>query len=55
MYQLLAQFLEIIKMNRTRSIEHIDKSIKVADYRLLLKGIWTGVLISLIIHHFISH
>ena len=32
-----------------------EKDITQADYPTLFKGIWTGVLISLIVHQFINH
>ena len=42
-------------MNKAITQETIDNAINIANYRMLFKGIWTGVLISLIFHHFISH
>jgi len=33
----------------------IDNSLNNGNYRILFKGIWTGVLISLIFHQLISH
>ena len=33
----------------------IKNHITTANFPILLKGIWAGVLISLIAHHFINH
>ena len=37
------------------SLMSIENNITHANYQILLKGIWTGVLISLIVHQFINH
>ena len=29
-----------------------NNSVNIAEYRIFFKGIWTGVLISLIVHYF---
>ena len=42
-------------MNKALNQLSIDNAINTANYRMLFKGIWTGVLISLIFHHFIIH
>ena len=42
-------------MNKVLSQTTIEKGIAQADYQTLFKGIWTGVLISLIVHQFINH
>ncbi len=42
-------------MNKDPSQMTIDKDINQSDYPILFKGIWTGVLISLIVHQFINH
>ena len=42
-------------MNKDLNQITIEKDISQADYPILFKGIWTGVLISLIVHHFINH
>ena len=33
----------------------IENDIPQANYQILFKGVWTGVLISLIFHQFITH
>jgi len=33
----------------------IDKAINIVEFRIFFKGIWTGVLISLIVHYFVNH
>ncbi len=33
----------------------IGKSMNIGDYKIFFKGIWTGVLISLIVHYFANH
>jgi len=40
------------KAIRNSAIDHANAP---ANYRMLFKGIWTGVLISLIFHHLINH
>ena len=42
-------------MNKDPSQMTIDNDITQANYQTLFKGIWTGVLISLIVHQFINH
>tara|TARA_Y100001968_G_C18700236_1_gene410941 strand:+ start:89 stop:217 length:129 start_codon:yes stop_codon:yes gene_type:complete len=42
-------------MNKAIAQPEFDNALNVANYRMLFKGIWTGVLISLICHHFLSH
>ena len=42
-------------MNKDTCKMTIDKYINQSDYPTLFKGIWTGVLISLIVHQFINH
>ena len=42
-------------MNKEIIQPKIDSTIDSDSYRLLFKGIWTGVLISLIFHQLISH
>jgi len=42
-------------MNQELSQITIGSSVIQADYQILLKGIWTGVLISLIVHQFLNH
>ena len=42
-------------MNKDLSQMTIDNDIIQANYPTLFKGIWTGVLISLIVHEFINH
>ena len=42
-------------MNRNLTQMPIESDITQANYHILFKGIWTGVLISLIFHQFISH
>ncbi len=42
-------------MNKDLSQASIDSDIAQANYPTLFKGIWTGVLISLIVHQFINH
>ena len=44
-----------LNMNKDLSQMTIEKDITQADYPTLFKGIWTGVLISLIVHQFINH
>ena len=45
----------ILNMNKNLSQVTIENDISQANYQILFKGIWTGILISLIIHHFINH
>ena len=33
----------------------IDKALNIAQFRIFFKGIWTGVLISLIVHYLANH
>ena len=42
-------------MNKGMNHSAIDSGINITNYQILLKGIWTGVLISLILHHLIIH
>ena len=42
-------------MNKNLSQMTIEKDIIQGNYQILFKGIWTGVLISLILHQFINH
>ena len=42
-------------MNKDLSQMAIENDITQAHYPTLFKGIWTGVLISLIVHQFINH
>ena len=42
-------------MNKDLSQITIENDITQANYPILFKGIWTGVLISLIVHQFITH
>jgi len=42
-------------MNKELSQITIENDINQANYPTLFKGIWTGVLISLIVHQFINH
>ena len=42
-------------MNKDLSQITIENSVAQADYHILLKGIWTGVLISLIVHQLLNH
>ncbi len=42
-------------MNKDQYQMTIEEDIAQADYPTLFKGIWTGVLISLIMHQFINH
>ena len=42
-------------MNKDLSQMTIENDIKQANYTTLFKGIWTGILISLIVHQFINH
>ena len=42
-------------MNKGLSQITIENDITKSNYQMLLKGIWTGVLISLIVHQFINH
>ena len=59
MYYLIKRnsFIEnkIFNMNKAITQTAIDNALNIANYRMLFKGIWTGVLISLIFHHFFSH
>mgnify|MGYP004394453449 FL=1 len=42
-------------MNKDLSQMSIKNDINQADYTTLFKGIWTGILLSLIVHQFINH
>ena len=42
-------------MNKDLSQMTIENDITQSNYPTLFKGIWTGVLISLIAHQFINH
>ena len=42
-------------MNKDLSQITIENDINQSHYPTLFKGIWTGVLISLIVHQFINH
>ena len=42
-------------MNKNPSPVAIESDMAQANYPTLFKGIWTGVLISLIVHQFINH
>ena len=42
-------------MNKDLSQMTIQNDINQVYYITLLKGIWTGILISLIVHEFINH
>ena len=44
-----------INMNQDLSQMAIESDTTQANYPPLFKGIWTGVLISLIVHQFINH
>ena len=45
----------ILNMNKDLSQITLENNMAQANYQILFKGIWTGVLISLIVHQFISH
>ena len=42
-------------MNKDLSQMTIENDINQANYPTLFKGIWTGILISLIMYQFINH
>ncbi len=42
-------------MNQDLSKMTIEKDITQDNYPTLFKGIWTGILISVIVHQFINH
>ena len=42
-------------MNKDPSQMAIENDIAQANFPTLFKGIWTGILISLIVHQFINH
>ena len=42
-------------MNKDLSQMTVENDIAEGNYQILFKGIWTGILISLIVHQFISH
>ena len=43
------------QMNELITPLPIDKATNKCDYRIFFKGIWTGVLISLIVHYLANH
>ena len=45
----------IFNMNKDLSQITLENNMAQANYQILFKGIWTGVLISLIVHQFINH
>ena len=55
---ILKQFFSIIDIDK-RCVLAIQSHFGLSDYQLLLliwlKGLWTGILLSLIAHYFISH
>ncbi len=42
-------------MNKDLSQMTIENDVGNPDYQTLFKGIWTGILISLIVHQFLNH
>ncbi len=44
-----------INMNKDLIQMRVENKINQTNYPTLFKGIWTGVLISLIVHQFITH
>ncbi len=42
-------------MNELITPLRIDKAINKFDFQIFFKGIWTGVLISLIVHYLANH
>ena len=42
-------------MNELVTPLSIDKAMNKFDFRIFIKGIWTGVLISLIVHSLANH
>ena len=42
-------------MNKDLNQVTIENDLNQADYTTLFKGVWTGILISLIVHQFINH
>ena len=42
-------------MNKDLTPITIENNFAQTSYQILLKGIWTGVLISLIVHQFMNH
>tara|TARA_B100000965_G_scaffold281474_1_gene239362 strand:+ start:114 stop:242 length:129 start_codon:yes stop_codon:yes gene_type:complete len=42
-------------MNKEIIQAKLDYSTSLDSYRMLFKGIWTGVLISLIVHQMLGH
>ncbi len=42
-------------MNELITPLSIDKTINIGELRIFFKGIWTGVLISLIFHYLANH
>ena len=58
--QILSIWLLISKNKNTDMDELINpqatnNSVNTGEYRIFFKGIWTGVLISLIVHYFTNH
>ena len=47
--------LKNTNMNELVTPLPIDKSINKFEFRIFFKGIWTGVLISLIVHYLANH
>ena len=47
--------IKIIDMNKTIDEVTVYNPINIENYQIFFKGIWTGVLISLIFHHLIFH
>ena len=44
----------IVNMNKDLSQITVQNDIPEANYPILFKGIWTGILISLIVHQFLT-
>ncbi len=53
--ELRINFKKNFNMNRDLTQIPIENDLNLADYQILFKGIWTGVLISLIFHQIIIH
>ena len=45
----------MFNMNKNLSQITLNNDIEQTNYQILFKGIWTGVLISLIVYQFINH
>ena len=43
------------KMNKDLVQITIENDISKVNYQMLFKGIWTGILLSLIVHQLINH